>query len=136
MGRNNFFDDDFGDDCSYGSDREPSFTGMQERPVPKVYNDTGDINIDKALADQYAEAESFRDHMLNNSNAVKPTDVTSSLTAVNRILQQIINMREAVQNLARMQAFEAAVVQTMKKAEPKVRDAFFAQLEELLKDVK
>lgn len=130
-----YFDpEDFDGEKTYRSRGSSPQVGLDvERPVPKNYGNTSNIDLDKALADQYAEAESFRDHMLNNSDSVKPTDVTSAVGSVNRILQQIINMRETVQNIARMQLFEAAVVKTMKEAPPEIRDKFFADLEKRLK---
>ena len=68
MAFNPFRGGEFGDEDSYSAGRrkDPSEWAMQEKPVPKVYGSTKDIDVDKALADQFAEAEAYRDHLLNN----------------------------------------------------------------------
>lgn len=119
----------------YKESNEPFGSNLIDKPAAKNYGSTQDIDVDKALADQYAEAEAFRDHLLNNSTAYQPNHVTGAITGVNRILEQIIKLRESVQNLARLQAIEDTVVELMKEQHESVRIAFFDQLEERIKNI-
>ena len=131
MGRNNAFGDvDWEDEPHFGKDNSGS-----EKPVAVNYTSTADIDIDKALADQYAEAEAFRDHLLNNADKHMPNHVTGAITAVNRVIEQVIKMRETVQNMARMQAFENAVTEVMKEQKDSVKNAFFKLLDEKLENL-
>lgn len=137
MAFNPFRGGEFGDEDSYsaGKRKDPGEWAMQEKPVPKVYGSTKDIDVDKALADQFAEAEAYRDHLLNNDKMYMPNHVTGAITAVNRIIDQIVKIREAVQNLARMQVFESVLIDVMKEQPSGIKDQFFAELEKRLNDV-
>ena len=133
-----FFGGEFGDEDHYSANgRKPAESDYaQERPAPKAYASTQEIDVDKALADQFAEAESYRDHLLNNEKMYMPNHVTGAITSVNRIIDQIVKIRETVQNLARMQAFEAAVIQTMRGQSEEIRTEFFNLLEEKTKEIR
>lgn len=131
-------------DFSGFDDDEPHWRGtkdktdysLQEKPTAKNYASTEEIDVDKALADQFAEAEAYRDHLLNNSESFAPNHVTGGITALNRIIEQIIKLRETVQNLARQQALEGAVIEVMKQQPKEVKDAFFAELNSRMESVK
>lgn len=137
MSRGGF--EDWDDDAPHwrGMHDKPRGTNpdVPVKPDPKNYGSTQEIDLDKALADNYAEAEAYRNHLTQNSEHFQPNHVTGAMTSVNRILEQITKMQEKVQNLARLQALENAVIELMKVQSADIRDAFFADLKQRVGEI-
>ena len=126
-------------DMDFDQDRNPSWGGLRgrsksdpmdlpERPAPRQFTDLAAVDLDKELTDQIAEATSFRDYVLTNSTAFNANEVTNTLKTVNALLTQAIKMRETVQNIKRMKAFEDSVTEVMKEQPEDVKVLFFATL--------
>lgn len=131
----------FDNDAFWNQDRPRSSKRREEeeetyipaRKPARVFKDLAEVDLDKELTDQIAEATSFRDHVLENSHMFQPNHVTDTIKTVNTLIAQAVKMREQVQTLVRMKAFEDAVIETMKEAPVEIKDAFFKALEERLK---
>lgn len=115
-----------------GKDEDEGYELPMRKPA-RVFKDLAEVDLDKELTDQIAEATSFRDHVLENSHMFQPNHVTDTIKTVNTLIAQAVKMREQVQTLVRMKAFEDAVIETMKEAPVEIKDAFFKALEERLK---
>lgn len=105
---------------------------LQERKPARVFKDLSEINLDSELTTQFAEATSFRDYMMENSAAFKPTEVTDSIKTCNTLIANIIKMKESVHTLERMKIFEDTVIAVMRIQKDEVKAEFFKLLEEAL----
>lgn len=113
-------------------DEEEEKTYIPERKPARVFKDLSEINLDSELTTQFAEATSFRDHMMENSAAFKPTEVTDSIKTCNTLIANIIKMKESVHTLERMKIFEDTVIAVMRMQKDEVKTEFFKLLEEAL----
>ena len=134
--------DDFDSDRFSGSggrgrqkkyDEDESQAYVSEKAAPRAFKNLSEIDLDKELTDQIAEATSLRDWVLQNVGAFQVNHVTDTLKTVNSLIANAVKMKEQVQNMARMKAFEDAVVETMKEAPAEVKAKFFENLQEKLK---
>lgn len=101
------------------------------RPTAPKLASTEDIDLDSAVAQQYSEAITYRDYVMQNQNMFDPKDITDAIKTVNTIVTQVVKLREQVQNMNRMRKFEEAVVAAVKELPKEAKDRFFATLEEL-----
>lgn len=105
---------------------------IPERKPARVFKDLSEINLDSELTTQFAEATSFRDHIMENSAAFKPTEVTDAIKTCNTLIANIIKMKESVHTLERMKIFEDTIIAVMRLQKDEVKSEFFKLLEEAL----
>lgn len=121
--------DDDGPAYSPGDHGSPRGNDLPVRPAARVLGSVNELDMDKELAHQYAEATSYRDWLLQNEASFAPNHIVAGIRAVETTLKNIITLQEKVQDMARMKAVEDTVIEVMKLQPEKVRNEFFALLD-------
>lgn len=99
-----------------------------EIPLP---NSTKEISLDRELAQHYGRVRNFL-YSIKDEEGIPANQVAQVFNTLTQVLAQITKLQQAVQNIKRLEAVEAALVRAMQTCPDEVKNSFFAEYEKII----
>lgn len=98
--------------------------------IPHVDIATLDLSVE--IGTHYATTKALIAHLAQDTDQ-NSGDLVRAVAGLHQQLQSLVKMHQDVTNVRRMQAIEAALIDTMREQPAHVKDTFFAAYAEALK---